>query len=126
MILTIVLAGSGTARLRAALSQHQRWLRKNKWQKHRGWYINGSLDQHSAQLLRVSRQIFQEGSLILYGCNKFDLTWTTVGLPRTTYRSPGPIVKRTIGGANLTIIRHMAVGIDIDLSAVFAAFQGLL
>src|SRR4051794_18140381 len=65
MILTRVLAGSGTARLQAAWGQHRRWLRKNKWQRYRGWHISGSLDQHSAQILRVSRQIFQERSLIL-------------------------------------------------------------
>jgi hypothetical protein len=124
MILTSVLAGSGTAQLQAAWGKHQRWLGKNKWQEHRGWHISGSLDQHSAQILRVSRQIFQEGSLILYGCNKFDLT-QTVRLPRVIYCSPGPIVKRAIGGANLKIIRHIAVGVDVKLPAVFAAFQWL-
>jgi hypothetical protein len=124
MILTRVLAGSGTARLQVAWGQHQRWLGKNKWQEHRGWHISGSLDQHSAQILQVSRQIFQEGSLILYGCNKFDLT-QTARLPWATYCSPGPIVKRAIGGANLKIIRHMAVGVNVKLPAVFAGFQGL-
>jgi hypothetical protein len=124
MILTRVLAGSGTAQLQATWGQHQRWLSKNKWQGHRGWHISGSLDQHSAQILRVSRQIFQEGSLILYGCNKFDLT-QTVRLPRVIYCSPGPIVKRAIGGANLKTIRHIAVGVEARLPAVFAAFQGL-
>jgi hypothetical protein len=124
MILTMVLAASGTARLQVAWGQHQRWLGKNKWRKHRGWHISGSLDQHSAQILRVSRQVFQEGSLILYGCNKFDLT-QTVRLPWATYSSPGPIVKRAVGGANLKIIRHMAVGVGTKLPAIFAAFQGL-
>src|SRR5437868_791620 len=109
MILTMVLAASGTARLQATWGQHQRWMGKNGWREHRGWHISGSLDQHSAQVLRVSRRIFQEGSLILYGCNIFDLTQTT-RLPRATYFSPGPIVKRAIGGANLKIIRHIAVG----------------
>ena len=124
MILTRVLAGSGTAQLQVAWGQHQRWLGKNKWKEHRGWHISRSLDQHSAQILRVSRQIFQEGSLILYGCNKFDLT-QTFRLPRATYCSPGPIVKRAIGGANLKIIRHMAIGVGVKLPAVFAAFRGL-
>jgi hypothetical protein len=124
MILTMVLAASGTARLQVARGQHQRWLGKNKWQEHRGWHISGSLDQHSAQILRVSRQICQEGSLILYGCNKFDLT-QTLRLPRATRASPGPIVKRAIGGANLKIIRHMAVGVGTRLPTIFATFQGL-
>lgn len=124
MILTRVLAGSGTAQLKVAWGQHQRWMGKNKWQEHRGWHISGSLDQHSAQILRVSRQIFQEGSLVLYGCNKFDLT-QTFRLPRATYCSPGPIVKRAIGGANLKIIRHIAVGVSVKLPAVFSAFRGL-
>jgi hypothetical protein len=125
MILTMVLAASGTARLQVARGQHQRWLGKNKWQEHRGWHISGSLDQHSAQILRVSRQIFQEGSLILYGCNKFDLTQTFLRLPWATYSSPGPIVKRAIGDANLKIIRHVAVGVGTKLPTVFATFQGL-
>jgi hypothetical protein len=124
MILTRVLAGSGTAQLQVAWGQHQRWMGKNKWQEGRGWHISRSLDQHSAQILRVSRQIFQEGSLILYGCNKFDLT-QFFRLPWTTYRSPGLIVKRAIGGANVKIIRHIAVGVVVRLWAVFAAFQGL-
>jgi hypothetical protein len=123
-ILTMVLAASGTARLQAAWGQHWRWLGKNKWQEHRGWYISGSLDQHSAQVLRVSRQIFQEGSLILYGCNKFDFR-QTARLPLAIYSSPSSILKRAIGDANHRAIRHIAVREDVNLPALFATFQGL-
>ena len=127
MILTMLLAGSGIARLEVDVGPHQRWLAKRRWSGSvDGAHITRSADQHSAQILRVSSQLHQEGLPILYCCNKFDLTQSSIRrLSWQTYNSPAPLIKRAIGGANLKLIRHVIVVGQVKLPAFISAFKGL-
>ena len=124
MILTCLLAGSGNAKFQVDFGVHQRWVGKNEWKRADGWHIARSLDQHSAQMLRVSRQVYQEGTPILYGCNRFDLRRTAQGR-HPTCDNPTPILKRAIGNRNLHLIRSVALHRTAILPPVVRALRGL-
>jgi hypothetical protein len=127
MILTMLLACSGIVKLEACNGPHQRWLAKGRWSETmEGAHITCPGSQLSAQVLRVSRQIFEEGLPILYTCNKFDFTQPSIfTLPYLTYSSPAAVLRRTIGGANIKLIRHVIVPGVVKLPALISALKGL-
>jgi hypothetical protein len=127
MILTMLLACSRIVKLEVSYGPHQRWLAKGRWSETvEGAHITCPSGQHSAQVLRVSRQIFEEGLPILYTCNIFDFTQPSIyNLPHLTYNSPAAVIKRTIGGANLKLIRHMIVLEAVKLPTFISALRGL-
>ena len=108
MILTMLLARSGIAKLVLAKGKHQLWLGQNKWAESEsdGCHLGHSLHQHSGQVLRVSRQVYNEGLPILYGGNKFDFTAANDGRYHHFW---GPMLKNAIGEVNAKLIRHMLV-----------------
>ena len=122
MLLTI----PGLTALFVDYGEYQRCLGKNKWEESTGWHIAKSSKQQSVQILRVSRQIRQEGLPIFYMCNKFDISFSyCYNIPQPTYQNPVPMLKRGMGNANLKLIRHVVVNNDVKLPALVAALKGL-
>jgi hypothetical protein len=100
-----VFASSGEVALKSSYVPNHKRVSGGKWNEATSHSMKLSTCPRSAQLLRASRQICQEGSLVLYGCNLFVLTGLCL-----EGDDPSPFLIGNFGIKNVALIRHIAMG----------------
>ena len=100
-----VFASSGEVVLKSLYVPNHKRVSEGEWNETTSRSIKPSTCPRSAQLLRASRQICQEGSLVLYGCNLFVLTGICL-----EGDDPSPFLISNFGTKNVALIRHIAMG----------------
>jgi hypothetical protein len=101
-----VFASPGEVMLKSPYVPYYQRIREGEWNEATGHSMKlSSSCPRSAQLLRVSRQICQEGSLVLYGCNLFVLTGLCL-----EGDDPSSFLISNFGIKNVGLIRHIAMG----------------
>jgi hypothetical protein len=78
---------------------------EEEWNEATSHRMKPSPCPRSAQILRASRQICQEGLLVLYGCNLFVLTGLCL-----EGDDPSSFLINNFGIKNVALIRHIATG----------------
>jgi hypothetical protein len=100
-----VFASSGEVVLKSSYVPNHKRGSEGEWNEATSHSMKPSPCPRSAQLLRASRQICQEGSLVLYGCNLFVLTGLCLDGD-----NPSPFLISNFGVKNVALIRHIAMG----------------
>lgn len=100
-----VFASSGEVVLKSSYVPNHKRVSEGEWNEATSHSMKLSACPRSAQLLRASRQICQEGSLVLYGYNLFVLTGLCL-----EGDDPSPFLISNFGIKNVALIRHIAMG----------------
>jgi len=100
-----VFASSDEVVLKSSYVPDHKCVSEGEWNDATSHSMKPSTCPRSAQLLRASRQICQEGSLVLYGCNLFVLTELCL-----EGDDPSPFLISNFGIKNVALIRHIAMG----------------
>lgn len=100
-----VFASSGDVVLKSSYVPDHKCVSEGEWNEATSHSMKPSPCPRSAQFLRASRQICQEGSLVLYGCNLFVLTGLCL-----EGDDPSPFLISNFGIKNVALIRHIAMG----------------
>jgi hypothetical protein len=100
-----VFASSGEVVLKSLYVPDHKRVSEGEWNEATSHSMKPFPCPRSAQLLQASRQICQEGSLVLYGCNLFVLTGLCL-----EGDDPSPFLISNFGVKNVALIRHIAMG----------------
>jgi hypothetical protein len=100
-----VLASSGKIVLRSPYVPNHKHIGEEEWNAVISHSMKLSPSPRSPQLLRASRQVSQEGSFVLYGCNVFVLTGLCLDGD-----DPSPFLISNFGIKNVALIRHIVMG----------------